>query len=153
VGRWYESDLRLNRLYDTIEGGVANQDDPELKTRIAPLKATRDQARVDADRAAALLETISQKSITPPMLRKFASTARDQMRLPCRRYRRDHLRALAQRIEVDEGEVHIMGSKGDLLRTPAGAADPMGAVPSFAQNWRRERDCCRTFSDTNGPIH
>ena len=128
-----ETDLRLNRLYDAIEGGVANLADPELKTRMATLKATRDQARVDADRALALLQTISQKSITPEMLRNFAITARDRMRLPGGGYRRDHLRALAQRVEVDEGEVRIMGSKGDLLRTLAGAADP---VPSFVPKWR-----------------
>jgi site-specific DNA recombinase len=135
-----ETDLRLNRLYDAIEGGVANLDDPELKTRITTLKATRDQARVDADRASAMLETISQKSIPPQMLRKFASTARDRMRLPGGGYRRDHLRALAQRVEVNEGEVRIMGSKGDLLRSLAGAADPTGTVPSFVPKWRRDRD-------------
>jgi site-specific DNA recombinase len=135
-----ETDLRLNRLYDAIEGGVANLDDPELKTRIATLKATRDQARVDADRASALLDTISQKSITPKMLRNFASTARDRMRLPGGGYRRDHLRALAQRVEVDEGEVRIMGSKGDLLRTLAGATDPTGHGPSFVPKWRRRWD-------------
>jgi site-specific DNA recombinase len=133
-----ETDLRLNRLYDAIEGGVANLDDPELKTRIATLKATRDQARVDANRASALLETISQKSITPQMLRNFASTARDRMRLPGGGYRRDHLRALAQRVEVDEGEVRIMGSKSDLLRTLACAAT--GQVPSFVPKWRRRWD-------------
>ncbi len=141
-----ETDLRLNRLYDAIEGGVANLDDPELKTRIATLKATRDQARVDADRALALHQTISQKSITPQMLRKFASTARDRMRLPGGGYRRDHLRALAQRVEVNEGEVRIMGSKVELLRTLAGAAVPTGHVPSFVPKWRRERDWSRTFS-------
>jgi site-specific DNA recombinase len=135
-----ETDLRLNRLYDAIEGGVANLDDPELKSRIATLKATRDQARVDADRASALLETIGQKSITPQMLRNFASTARDRMRLPGGGYRRDHLRALAQRVEVGDGEVRIMGSKSDLLRTLAAATDPMGQVPSFVPNWRRDRD-------------
>ena len=138
-----ETDLRLNRLYDAIEGGVANLDDPALKTRIATLKATRDQARVDADRASALLNTISQKSITPQMLRKFASTARDRMRLPGSGYRRDHLRALAKRVEVDEGQVRIMGSKGDLLRT---LADPAGQVPSFVPKWRRGRAWDPTFS-------
>jgi site-specific DNA recombinase len=135
-----ETDLRLNRLYDAIEGGVANLDDPELKTRIATLKATRDQARVDADRASALLDTISQKSITPQMLRNFASTARDRMRLPGGCYRRDHLRALAQRVEVDVGEVRIMGSKSDLLRTLAAATDATGQVPSFVPKWRRRWD-------------
>jgi site-specific DNA recombinase len=32
-------------------------------------------------------------------------------------YRRDHLRALAQRVEVDAKEVRIIGSKSVLLRT------------------------------------
>ena len=32
-------------------------------------------------------------------------------------YRRDHLRALAQRVEVADAEVRIMGSKSELLRT------------------------------------
>jgi site-specific DNA recombinase len=44
---------------------------------------------------------------------------------------RNHLCALAQRVDVDTGEVRMMGSKGDLLRTLAGAAAPTGQVPSF----------------------
>ena len=137
-----ETDLRLKRLYDAIESGVADLDDPELKDRIAGLKATRDQARVDADRAVAMLETVSQKSVTPQMLRKFASTARDRIRIEGGGYRRDHLRALAQRVEVDTGEIHIMGSKTTLLRTlAAGASGTVsGAVPSFVPNWRSGRD-------------
>ena len=44
-----ETDLRLKRLYDAIEAGVADLDDPALKERIASLKAIRDQAQADAD--------------------------------------------------------------------------------------------------------
>jgi DNA repair exonuclease SbcCD ATPase subunit len=40
-----ETDLRLKRLYDAIEAGVANLDDAALKERIASLKVIRDQAR------------------------------------------------------------------------------------------------------------
>jgi site-specific DNA recombinase len=137
-----ETDLRLKRLYDAIESGVADIDDPELKDRISALKTTRDQARVDANRAVAMLETVSQNSITPQMLRKFASIARDRMRVEGGGYRRDHLRALAQRVEVDTGEVRIIGSKTTLLRTlAAGAAGATsGAVPSFVPKWRSGRD-------------
>jgi len=74
------------------------------------------------------------------MLRKFANTARQRMRLPGGGYRRDHLRALAQRVEVDTSEVRTMGSKSDLLRTLAavnGAGMLPGAVPSFVPKWRR----------------
>ena len=134
-----ETDLRLKRLYDAIESGVADLDDPDLKDRIASLKATRDQSRVDADRASAMLESAGQKAITAPMLRKFAATARQRMRLDGGGYRRDHLRALAQRVEVNDGEVRIMGSKSDLLRTLAaagGAGTLPGEVPSFVPKWR-----------------
>jgi site-specific DNA recombinase len=134
-----ETDLRLKRLYDAIESGVANLDDPDLKDRIASLKTVRDQSRVDADRASAMLESAAQRAITAPMLAKFAETARQRMRLPGGGYRRDHLRALAQRVEVNDGEVRIMGSKSDLLRTLAaagGAGTVAGAVPSFVPNWR-----------------
>ena len=51
-----EADLRLKRLYDAIETGVADLNDPALKERIAGLKAIRDQAQADAARAAAMLE-------------------------------------------------------------------------------------------------
>jgi hypothetical protein len=71
-----EIDLRLKRLYDAIGSGVADLDDPVLKDRIAGLKATRDQARADAERARAMLESPAQQAITPAMVRKFASTAR-----------------------------------------------------------------------------
>lgn len=37
-------------------------------------------------------------------------------------YRRDHFRALAQRIEVDEKEVRIMGWKSVLLRALVAAS-------------------------------
>jgi hypothetical protein len=37
-------------------------------------------------------------------------------------YRRDHLRALTQRVEVDTKEVRIMGAKSALLRTLVAAS-------------------------------
>src|SRR3546814_14202387 len=58
-----ESELRLKRLYDAIEAGVADLDDPALKDRIDGLKAIRDQAKADADRAQAMLQNSGQKEI------------------------------------------------------------------------------------------
>src|SRR5271165_3247650 len=112
-----ETDLRLKRLYDAIETGIADLDDPALKERITGLKAIRDQAQADADRAAAMLESSAQQTITPQMVQKFARTARERIRIEGGGYRRDHLRALAQRVEVADREVRIIGSKGNLLRT------------------------------------
>lgn len=46
----------MKRLYDLIERGLADLEDPALKERIAELKTTRDQARVDAERSSMALE-------------------------------------------------------------------------------------------------
>jgi hypothetical protein len=126
-----ETDLRLKRLHDAIESGIADLDDSALKERIAGLKAIRDQSRTDAKRAQATLESSGHQSITQDMVRKFASTARERMRVAGGGYRRDHLRALAQRVEVAEHEVRIMGSKGDLLRTLAAASGSKSASPGI----------------------
>jgi site-specific DNA recombinase len=116
-----EADAKLKRLYDAIENGVADLADPMLKDRIAELKAIRDQARADAERAEGALDRVGP-SITPQALKTFARQARKRMRAERGGYRRDHLRALAQRVEVDAKEVRIMGSKSVLLRTLAAAS-------------------------------
>ena len=95
-----EADAELKRLYDAIENGVADLDDPMLKDRIAELKAIRDQAHADAERAEDAIERAGP-TITPQVLKTFARTARKRMRTESGGYRRDHLRALAQRVEVD----------------------------------------------------
>src|SRR5271166_4510770 len=58
-------------------------------------------------------------------------------------YRGDHLRALAQRVEVADGEVRIMGSKSDPLRTLAAASGVKSAtlgVRSSVPKWRARQD-------------
>jgi site-specific DNA recombinase len=92
-----------------------------LKDRIAELKAIRDQARADAERAEGAIERLGP-SITPQALNTFARQARKRMRTENGGYRRDHFRALAQRVEVDAKEVRIMGSKSVLLRTLVAAS-------------------------------
>ena len=138
-----ETDLRLKRLYDAIELGVADLTDPALKERISGLKTIRDQAQADAKRAQVLRESSSRQSITPQMVRKFASAARSRMRIDGGGYRRDHLRALAQRVEVADKEVRIMGSKSDLLGTLAAGSGVGPATPgvrSSVLKWRARRD-------------
>jgi site-specific DNA recombinase len=56
---------------------------------------------------------------------------------------RDHLRAVAQRVEVDAQELRIMGSKSELLRTFVAASSAKMAgfgVPSSVPNWRTRHD-------------
>ena len=124
-----EAEAKLKRLYYAIEDGIADVSDPMLKERVTELKAVRDQARADAERAEGAQNLRSQ--------------ARKRMRIEGGGYRRDHLRALAQRIEVDAKEVRIMGSKSELLRTLVAASSAKTAgfgVPSFVPKWRARRD-------------
>ena len=82
-------------------------------------------------------------SITPQALKAFARTARRRMRTEPGGYRRDHLRALAQRVEVDAEEVRITGSKSVLLRTLVAVSSAKTAgfgVPSFVPKWRPRED-------------
>ena len=74
------------------------------------------------------------------MVARFAEIARKRMRIEGGGYRRDHLRALAQRVEVGAKEVRIIGSKGDLLKTLAAVSGGKTAtlgVPSLGLNWRK----------------
>jgi site-specific DNA recombinase len=138
-----ETDQRLNRLYDAIESGVADLNDNALKERIAGLKAIRDQAKADAERAQTALDHAGQQALSPDMVQTFARAARQRLRCENGGYRRDHLRALAQRVEVADKEVRIMGSKSELLRTlVAASATKPGPleVRSSVLKWRARRD-------------
>ena len=138
-----ETDQRLGRLFDAIESGVADLEAAGLKERIAGLTAIREQASADAERAQAALDHAGNQAVTPAMVETFAQAARQRIRLQGGGYRRDHLRALAQRIEVADTEVRIMGSKSELLRTLV-AANPsetgVAGVRSSVLKWRTRQD-------------
>ena len=77
------------------------------------------------------------------MVQRFAAIARKRMRIDGGGYRRDHLRALAQRVEVADDEVRIMGSKSELLRTLVAASSVETAafgVHSSVLKWRTRQD-------------
>jgi len=55
------------------------------------------------------------------MVQTFAGSARERIKIDGGGYRRDHLHALAKRVEVAAREVRIIGSKSNLLQTLAAA--------------------------------
>ena len=138
-----ETDQRLGRLYDAIETGVAALDDMGLKDRIANLKAIRDQAAADAERIRATLDSSGHRAVTPDMIDALSETARSSLRIEGGGYRRDHLRAFAQRVEVADDEVRIMGRKLDLLQSLVAASSGESAafaVRSSELKWRTRQD-------------
>jgi site-specific DNA recombinase len=138
-----EAEAKLKRLYQAIEDGIADLRDPALKDRVAELAAIRDQARTDADRVVSLIDGVGA-TITPETLRRFGQVAKRKLRNGNGTFQRDHLRALAQRVDVIDGrEIRITGSKSALLRTLAAAANASSAAPevlSFIPKWRPLRD-------------
>jgi site-specific DNA recombinase len=134
-----ETDQRLGRLYDAIESGVAALDDIGLKDRIASLKGIRDQATADADRIQVTLDSSGNQAVTADMIDTLANAARSSLRIEGGGYRREHLRAFAQRIEVADDEVRIMGSKSELLQSliaASGGESAAFAVRSSVLKWR-----------------
>src|SRR5262249_36043340 len=61
--------VKLKRLCDAIGNGISDLADPMLTDRVAELKAIRDQARVDAERAEDAIERSGPTIITPQALK------------------------------------------------------------------------------------
>lgn len=138
-----ETEARLNRLYDAIEAGLADLNDENLKERMTSLKAIRDQAKAETERLQMTLDNSGNQTITVDMLDALSSAAREGLRLEGGGYRRDQLRALAQRVEVADDEVRIMGSKSELLRTLVAASSGNSAafgVSGSVLKWRTRQD-------------
>ena len=138
-----EADMRLKRLYEAIEAGSLDPAESALGERIAGLTAIRDQARADAVRTEAMLKSSAHKGLTGAAVRELASEARTGLRLEKGGYRRDHVRAFAQHVEVADDAIYINGSKNTLLRTliatKGGKSAGIG-VPGFIPKWRTGRD-------------
>lgn len=110
-----DAEAKLTRLYEAIENGLAELNDANLKGRIAELRRIRDAARADAERAEAREGRSAE--ITPDVLSRFADEARRKIRAQDGGFRRHHLQALVQRVEVGTDEIRIKGSRTQLLRT------------------------------------
>lgn len=99
--------LRRRRWRDGGAGASrAISPHPLLNDRIADVKATRDLARTDAERVEGALDRLGPAGHTGPLPK--CSPRKRARRVG---QRGDHLRALAQRIEVDVKEARIIGAK------------------------------------------
>ncbi|MFD2236851.1 hypothetical protein [Aureimonas populi] len=77
------------------------------------------------------------------MIDSLSVAARAGLCLNSGGYRRDHLRAFAQRVEVADDEVRVIGSKSGLLQTLVAASSVESAgigVRSFVPKWRARKD-------------
>lgn len=138
-----EAEAKLKRLYDAIENGVIDMNDPSLKDRISELTTLRDNARGDAQRATAHIEKVGPE-ITPETLRAFALAMRKKLRRNDGTFARDQIRAVAQRVEVvSKTDVRIRGLRTELMRTLTAASGVEAAVVgvrAFELKWRARND-------------
>lgn len=107
------------------------------------LAIIRDESRADADRAEAAIEKLGPM-LTPEILARFAEATKERLRDEDGKYRREHVRAVAQRVEViSPNEMRIMGNRTDLLRTMAASAGEQSAVLGvriLKPKWRTRHD-------------
>ncbi len=123
--------------------------DRQLKARIKELQQARDKAAEEAERAAKAIERLGP-TITPQLLSQFSKATREMLRNEDGTYRRDLLRAVAQRVEVrSTKELYISGCRVELLRTLAasnGSRDAALAVPTRVPKWRAMLDTRANYS-------
>lgn len=128
---------KLTRLYRLVEDSLTDLDDV-LKDRLTELKAGRDRAKAALDWAKE--QSVSQVRIDPALIERFGRLMRENFASGSIPFRKAYLNALINRIEVDDTQIKIKGSK-DLLEKAVLATQP-GKVPSsqMSTKWRARKD-------------
>ncbi|WP_091682631.1 recombinase family protein [Methylobacterium sp. 275MFSha3.1] len=129
---------KLKRLYSLIEEGLTELDDI-LGERLASLKVERDRARTALDR----IRIVQQPPaiIGPELIEQFGELMRANVTDGEIPFRKAWLRAVVDRIEVDDTAVRIVGDKTSLERAVAESqTGAMPAVRSFERKWRTRHD-------------
>jgi site-specific DNA recombinase len=133
-----QADAKLTRLYAAIEDGLAEAGDPNLKSRIAELRAIRDAARADVERAEG--RGGQPMDYTPEDIARLAASMRSRLRGRDGGYVRHHVQAIAQRVELGTDRFTIKGSKEMLLAALAAPDSVKSAdreVRTFVPSWLR----------------
>ena len=137
-GKLAEAEGRLGRLYQAIENGIADPNDPTLKDRLTAVRTERDIAQATFDRAVG--EMSPEARITEAKVAAFVALMRENALVGETAFRRAWLRAVIDRVEVGDSDIRIHGRKTVLERlVMAGDAAPAG-VPSFVRKWCPEED-------------
>jgi site-specific DNA recombinase len=133
----FEADERLRRLYKLVEEGAADPDEL-LLDRITALRADRDRARAALERARAAVRPVVD--ISPIVVERFGEAMRDRLTTGEISFRKAYLGSIVDRVEVDDGEIRIVGRKDVLERAVMANGAPMSGVRSFVRKWRTRQD-------------
>lgn len=137
-GKLTDAEGRLGRLYQAIENGIADANDPTLKDRVAAIKTERDIAQATFDRAVA--EMRPEARITEDKIASFVATMRDNVLSGDTAFRRAWLRSVIDEVEVDDTEIRIHGRRAVLERLVMGGGAAPAGVRRFVSNWYAGED-------------
>jgi len=131
-----EAEDKLKRLYKMVEDGIAELDDI-LKERIASLKLDRERASTALDRIKA--QAMPPTAFDPAMIERFRRVMRENITLGETPFRKAHLQAVIDRVEVDDGIVRTVGDKSTLEQAVAGLSLAADGVRRRVPKKRRAR--------------
>lgn len=131
---------RLQRLYESIERGVTDLNDPLLKDRIDGLKLQHSELE-RATEALAKRRSVTAIRLDADKIKSFSAAVRHRLRNGEPAFRRAWLHLFVQRVTIGDREIRITGPK-DSVFSMVTRDDPFSGpeVPSFAREWRARRD-------------
>ena len=103
-----EAEKRLRRFYDAMETGTIDPSEPTFKERLDALTEKRNLAKAAEDRALAELQPTAK--LTEKTVKKFADFVRTQLSEGTLQFKRQYLRAVIDKIIVNENSVTILGA-------------------------------------------
>lgn len=103
-----EAEKRLRRFYDAMETGAIDPSEPTFKERLAALTEKRNLAKAAEERALAELQPTAK--LTEKTVKTFAAFVRKQLSEGNTQFKRQYLRAVLDKIIVNEDSVKIFGA-------------------------------------------
>ena len=139
----------VERLWESIEAGLAKPSDPDVRARLE--RRRLEMAAIEEE-----LHTLEKAGtgkrgweITPEVIERFSAMMRDALRGPDPHLRQGYLHMLVSEVRVSNQGLTIREAKPDLERAVARAAEtPSAPVPTFARTWRARKKVTRSQNPT-----
>ena len=138
-----EAAEKLKRLYKMVEDGLTDLDDL-LKERLGSLKLDRDRAQTALDRVKS--QAAATTTFDPEVIERFGRTMRDNIQSGETPFRKAYIRAVIDRIEVDDRVIRIVGDKNTLEQAVNGRVVAGGGVRRCVPKWR-------SLAESNRSLH
>lgn len=135
-----EAASALDRLYQAIEAGIVDLDDPQFRQRVEALKLRRDETAEDVKALEKRVNT-GGVDLSPEKLQAFSNAVKERLRNGDPAFRRAYLRLFVDQVELSDDAITIQGPKGALMQALGTDGDFTGTmVPSCDREWRARQD-------------